>query len=105
MSTNCTAPFGFSWKRFSMQPPMKMPMQAPGTAIDPVKTLAWLFPRLNCVSRYFGRNTTKPDTIISSMQAPRQVTMYTGFVTRRHMDWGISAGREKNSSDTYLQIQ
>lgn len=59
----------------------------------PVKTLAWLLPRLNCVSRYLGRNTTKPDTIMSSIQAPRHVTTYTGFLRSRHMDTGMSVDK------------
>lgn len=57
----------------------------------PVNTLAWLFPKLNCVSRYFGRNTTNPDTIMSSMQAPRHVTTYTELHTSRHIERGMSA--------------
>lgn len=40
----------------------------------PVKMLAWLLLRLNWVSRYFGRNTTNPETMTSSIQAARQVT-------------------------------
>lgn len=57
----------------------------------PVKTLAWLLPKLNCVSKYFGRNTTKPDTITNSIQAPKHVTIYIGFEANLHIDLGISA--------------
>jgi len=37
MSTNCTAPLGLSSSRFNRQPPMKIPMHAPGIAIEPTK--------------------------------------------------------------------
>lgn len=36
ISTNCTAPFGRSSSRLRRQPPMKMPIQAPGIATEPV---------------------------------------------------------------------
>ena len=35
MSTNCTAPLGLNSSRFNRQPPMKIPMHAPGIAIEP----------------------------------------------------------------------
>ena len=56
-------------------PPKKIPMHAPGMAMPPVNMDAVDLLRLNWVSRYLGRKTMKPDTMISSMQAPRQVTM------------------------------
>lgn len=36
ISTNWTAPFGRSSSLFKRHPPMKMPIQAPGIAMDPV---------------------------------------------------------------------
>ena len=35
-----------------------------------VKLLTMLLLKLNCVSRYFGRKTMNPDTMISSVHAP-----------------------------------
>ena len=40
------------------------------TTFDMELTLTMLLLRLNCVSRYFGRKTMKPDTMMSSVQAP-----------------------------------
>jgi len=56
----------------------------------PVRRLAADFVAPNSVSRYFGRKTTKPLTIDTSQQMPKQVTMYTGFVSRRHTAAGKS---------------
>ena len=37
ISTNCTAPLGLSSSRFKRQPPMKIPIHAPGIATEPAK--------------------------------------------------------------------
>jgi len=58
-----------------MYPPKKIPIHAPGMAMPPVNMLAMLLDKLNCVSRYFGKKTMNPDTITSSMHAPKHVTM------------------------------
>jgi hypothetical protein len=44
-----------------MYPPKSMPMQAPGMAVPPVNRFASDLLRLNCVSRYLGRNTINPE--------------------------------------------
>ena len=49
-------------------------MQAPGMAIPPVNIDAMDLERLNWVSKYFGKKTMNPDTMINSIQAPKQVT-------------------------------
>ena len=49
-------------------------MQAPGIAMPPVNMEAIDLDKLNWVSRYLGKKTMKPETIINSMQAPKHVT-------------------------------
>jgi len=61
----------------------------------PVRRLAADFVAPNSVSRYLGRNTTKPLTIDTSQQMPKHVTMYTGFVTRRQTADGKSTSKQQ----------
>jgi len=61
----------------------------------PVRRLAADLVAPNSVSKYFGRNTTKPLTIDTSQQMPKHVTMYTGFVTRRQTDDGKSTSKQR----------
>ena len=41
----------------------------------PVNMDAMDLSRLNCVSKYLGRKTMNPETMMSSVQAPKQVKM------------------------------
>lgn len=42
-------------------------------AMPPVYKEAFDFPIENCVSRYFGKKTTNPETMFSSMHPPKHV--------------------------------
>lgn len=63
--------------------------------VSPVKRLAIEVVVPNWVSRYLGRNTTKPLTMAISQHIPRQVTRYTSFFSKDSMERGMSGSRGK----------
>lgn len=57
INTNCTAPLGLNSILFRMHPPMKMPIQAPGMAIEPEMELLRVNVLRFGVNDFTGENT------------------------------------------------